>query len=103
MPFKPSMAANGCHASAGPLEGLKERLVWCAQDTVYSDASLVDDGFGKELLESGVAPGTLRQWLQDNPVVSAPGGIGPDKVFDLTEGMDSANVLALANKFSAAE
>jgi len=103
LPFKPSMAANGCHASAGPLEGLKERLVWCAQDTAYSDASLASDSFGQALLERGVAPATLRQWLQENPVVSAPGGIGPDKVFDLTEGMDSANVLGLAPKFSTAE
>lgn len=99
LPFQPSMAANGCHASAGPLEGLKERLVWGAQDPSCSDASLAADGFGAQLLACGVPAATLRRWLAENPIVKAPGGIGPDKVFDLTEGMDSATVLALAPNF----
>jgi hypothetical protein len=93
------MAANGCHASAGPLEGLKERLVWAARDTAYSDGGIAADGFGAQLLASGVPAATLRRWLAENPVVRAPGGVGPGKVFDLTEGMDSATVLALAPNF----
>ena len=95
LPAQPSMAANGCHASAGPLEGLKERLVWAQRDKAYSASGLAADPFGAQLLDAGVPVATLQHWLATNPPVCAPGGAA-DKVFDLTEGLDSSKVLALA-------
>ena len=85
------------HASAGPLEGLKERVVWVARDPLFGEGSLRADPFGAALLKTGVPLGTLQAWLSTNPAVTTPGGeVG--KVFDLTEGMDSADMLALASK-----
>lgn len=96
---RPSMAANGVHASAGALEGLKERLVWVAKLTPpFSAEQLSGDSFGSALLHAGVTAGALSEWLASNPVVGVEGGDLGDagKVFDLTEGLDSHEVLALA-------
>lgn len=109
LPAKPSMAANGVHASAGPLEGLKERLVWQRRDPTLG--SVGEDPFGRRLLADtpGLDEATLRAWLRENPVVRVDGTRETeggqlesvaDKVFDLTEGLDSAKVLALAQRLT---
>ncbi|KAL1521952.1 hypothetical protein AB1Y20_021598 [Prymnesium parvum] len=74
----PTQARNGVHASAGPLEGLKERCVWVG-------ASVAEDALGAALLGGGVDLPTLERWLEENPTVSLGGKT--DKVFDLTEEM----------------
>ena len=75
------------HASAGPLEGLKERCVWAG-------GSLETDALATALTGGANVPrATLRAWLDDNPVVSLGGAT--DKIFDLTEEMGSGAVLAL--------
>ncbi len=51
---------SGVHASAGPIEGLKERMTWLG-------VSLGDDTFGKQLLDAGVNADLLRKML-DNEV-----------------------------------
>ena len=84
---EPSMKLNGVHASAGPLEGLKERCVWCG-------ATLSTDEFAKRIMdEAGLSEGTLTSWLADNPPVTLGGDT--DKVFDLTEEMGCDEVLQL--------
>jgi hypothetical protein len=104
LPNKPSMAENGVHASAGALEGLKERLVWISQKTPpYSAETLSGDPFGAALLKNGVSAQTLACWLETNPVVSAAtvdGSLKGGKFFDLTEGMDSSEVLELARSLA---
>ncbi len=79
---QPSMSENGVHASAGPLEGLRERQVWLG-------AQVEDDDLGKLLIEKGV---DLEKFL-DNPIVTLKGSTGP--VFDLTEDIDSEQVADL--------
>ena len=102
LPARPSMAANGVHASAGPLEGLKERLIWLHGDLAFAHQAIAADPFGAKLLATGVAAGDLATLLSGNPFVSPPDGSAPEKIFDLTEGMDSAAVLALAPRLSLA-
>ena len=80
----PSTGNNGVHASAGPLEGLKERCVWAG-------ATLESDAFAQQLLAAGLERSTLEAWLDTNPVVTLEGKT--DKVFDLTEEMSAAEVL----------
>ena len=80
----PSTGNNGVHASAGPLEGLKERCVWAG-------ATLESDAFAQQLLGAGLERATLEAWLDTNPVVTLEGKT--DKVFDLTEEMSAAEVL----------
>lgn len=82
----PTQGLNGVHASAGPLEGLKERCVWAS-------ASVEGDPLGQSLLEGGLELRTLQSWLEDNPVVTLDGKT--DKVFDLTEEMGTAAVLEI--------
>ena len=77
---------NGVHASAGPLEGLKERCIW-------SGASLDSDPLAEELTTNGVERSILETWLADNPVVTLGGK--SDKIFDLTEEMGTAALVAL--------
>ena len=82
----PTYGQNGVHASAGPLEGLKERIVWAG-------GSLETDEFAQALVGGGVDKATLEAWLEANPVVTLGGET--DKVFDLTEEMGSKAVLDL--------
>ena len=87
LPSEPSYGNNGVHASAGPLEGLKERCVWAG-------GSLETDTFAAALLSDANVPrATLDSWLEDNPVVTLGGQT--DKIFDLTEEMGTAAVIAL--------
>jgi nucleoside diphosphate kinase len=89
LPEAPTMALNGVHASAGPLEGLKERIVW-------SGAELGSDPFGAALLARGISESTLDDWLDNNPTVTLGGQT--DKVFDLTEEMSCDAVLELCSQ-----
>lgn len=91
LPSEPTLGANGVHASAGPLEGLKERCVWAG-------ASLESDGLACALAsEAGIPRATLDAWLDDNPVVRLGGE--EDKVFDLTEEKGTGAVLELCRSF----
>ena len=83
---EPSYGQNGVHASAGPLEGLKERCVW-------SGASLATDALAAQLVAGGLPLPTLEEWLRDNPVVTLGGET--DKIFDLTEEASTDAVLEL--------
>ena len=91
LPAAPTLGNNGVHASAGPLEGLKERCVWAG-------GSLETDALATALTGGANVPrATLRLWLDDNPVVSLGGAT--DKIFDLTEEMGSAAVVELCSGF----
>mmetsp|Transcript_141091 Transcript_141091/g.367249 ORF Transcript_141091/g.367249 Transcript_141091/m.367249 type:complete len:1799 (+) Transcript_141091:59-5455(+) len=61
LPAAPDMLNNGVHASAGPLEGLRERMLWAC-------AGLTDDALARVLLSSGIPRATLEAWLE-NPEV----------------------------------
>jgi 5'-nucleotidase len=83
---KPDTLNNCVHASAGPLEGLRERMTWAG-------VALTDDPLGRLLLSSGVPQATIEAWM-DNPLVGPwPAGhqaetmSGP--VFDCTEDTDT--------------
>jgi nucleoside diphosphate kinase len=76
---QPEKSRNGIHASAGPLEGLRERMVWL-------DTDPLQDEFGAALLEAGMSEERLRVLLE-NPVLRMDGREEP--VFDLTEDLDA--------------
>ena len=82
---RPVMSKNGVHASAGPLEGLRERMVWLNTDPE-------NDEFGGRLLAGGMNRDEL-DGLLENPVVTLDSETGP--AFDLTEDMDSDEAAAL--------
>lgn len=76
---KPEMSRNGVHASAGPLEGLRERMVWLG-------TKIKDDPFVTALLDRGMSKKRLEELLE-NPIIQLDGQTG--LVFDLTEDTDS--------------
>jgi len=75
---QPVMSKNGVHASAGPLEGLRERMVWL-------DTDPEEDEFAGRLFTGGMKREDLDALLE-NPVVTLGTQTGP--VFDLTEDID---------------
>jgi nucleoside diphosphate kinase len=76
---RPEMSRNGVHASAGPLEGLRERMVWLGTKVHKTP-------FAAALLERGMTRERLDELLE-NPVIQLDGQSGP--VFDLTEDSDA--------------
>uniref|UniRef100_A0A7S2CUN0 Nucleoside-diphosphate kinase n=1 Tax=Octactis speculum TaxID=3111310 RepID=A0A7S2CUN0_9STRA len=91
----PSVGDNGVHASAGPLEGLKERMVWL-------QLALEQDPMGAKLIEviwNYNTTGFITK-LMDNEAVQFCSEEQP--IFDLTEGMDSLEVLCIANNLAYA-
>lgn len=90
--YAPTVSDNGVHASAGPLEGLAERLVWLPKH------SLVHDVFGRALMKRGVAPAFVQQLL-GNPEVTLPSGAlgnaAPKRglIFDLLEDTQTSDAI----------
>jgi len=82
---QPSTADNGIHASAGPVEGLRERQIWLGSKTE-------EDPFGKALIAQGIS-GDKIQKVCLNEVIELKGEKGP--AFDLLEDMDSGAALEL--------
>lgn len=78
---EPSKGNNGVHASASPLEGLAEKCNWMEQD-------IVNDEFGKSLLDNGITLDTIKAWSVD-PRVTLPGGDEKGSIFDALEDMDA--------------
>eukprot|EP00435_Cladocopium_sp_Y103_P022837 s663_g5.t1 len=77
---------NGVHASAGPLEALRERMVWLGDNPET-------DGFGKEV--AATCSIGLKD-LVENPCIEVAGKTG--SAFDLLEELDTRETLeALAS------
>ena len=90
----PDNTDNGVHGSAGPLEALKERLLWL-------NFPLEKDPTGAKLLELAVwdeSKQSVLKDLLDNPLLDAPGLHG--RAFDLTEDRDTPDLFALANNLA---
>ncbi|MFW5808552.1 MAG: hypothetical protein ACOCWH_05835, partial [Spirochaetota bacterium] len=79
MQYPPNMTENGIHASAGPIEGLKERIIWTGID-------LSQDPLGQALRDAGLTNDKIEAFLA-NPEVTIDGTSGP--LFDLTEDTDT--------------
>jgi hypothetical protein len=76
---------NGVHASAGPLEGAKERLVWLGPE---APATALEEGLRRE----GVSP-SAWETLLGNPTIERAGRRGP--AFDLLEDTDAEEAVAV--------
>ncbi|MBN2452509.1 MAG: hypothetical protein JXR77_19140 [Lentisphaeria bacterium] len=79
LPEKPTVQLNGVHASAGPLEGARERRIWL--ENRAGDSELV-----AALRQGEVPEGRIRELLDNGPMtwkgVTAP-------AFDLLEDVDA--------------
>jgi hypothetical protein len=80
---QPNMSENGVHASAGPLEGLAERVVWTGANMAYCS-------LGTQLLAAGVSEDEVKR-LMLNPVVTIGARTAP--VFDLLEDVQSTEAI----------
>jgi nucleoside diphosphate kinase len=80
---EPNVGENCVHASASPFEALAERMNWLGY---RADR----DKFGKDLLEAGVRPKTIKDWCLD-PAVSYGSKQNPTvkSIWDSLEDMDS--------------
>ena len=63
--FEPSTADNSVHASAGPVEGMRERMIWLG-------SAVEEDAFGKQMLDAGVTSATISS-LMSNQVIAVGG------------------------------
>jgi cytidylate kinase len=80
---EPNTGLNGVHASAGPFEGLAERLNWCG-------SSVENDAFGSALLRAGVSLSNIMAFTKDPQVNYNDGSTG---VFDLLEDVNAAECI----------
>ena len=83
---EPNTGDNGVHASAGPIEGLRERMTWLG-------VRREDDPLGRSMQSAGVKAEVLDAWC-GNKVCDIQGKRGP--AFDLLEDIDSSEVIKLA-------
>ena len=81
----PSVSDNGVHASAGPIEGLRELSVW-------TGAEPAEQELARELFERGMTRQALSALLENGPVTIRE-KTGP--VFDLTEDIDADEAVGL--------
>jgi adenylate kinase family enzyme len=85
LPAEPNTGDNGVHASAGPIEGLRERMTWLGR-------KLEEDALGQSMLSAGVKRDVLEMWCS-NHVSEIDGNKGP--AFDLLEDKDTSEVTRL--------
>jgi Ca2+-binding EF-hand superfamily protein len=91
---QPNVSDNGVHASAGPVEGLAERITW-------TGATVEGDSFGKQLLGAGFTEEQIKGWL-GNPTATLKGKTAP--IFDLLEDHQTSDVLSIVKEaYAAAE
>jgi hypothetical protein len=85
LPSPPQMSSNGVHASAGPLEGLRERMVWLGIDPHATP-------FARSLATRGFGADHLKALLENHRITAgdAEGG-----AFDLTEDLDASEAVDL--------
>lgn len=83
LPQKPDVTRNCVHASAGPIEALRERATWI-------QISLDQDPFAKLLLAQGV-PRAYIEHCTNNEEVTVEGKTGP--AFDVFEDVNSSTVV----------
>lgn len=76
---------NAVHSSAGPLEALRERVIWLGEDPIA-------DPFGAALASRGLSDQLYR--LVDNPAIKLADG-REGRAFDLLEDVDTSEALAL--------
>ncbi|GMH97294.1 hypothetical protein TrVE_jg4033 [Triparma verrucosa] len=96
MDDKPNVGDNGVHASAGPIEGLKERTVWLGYEAI-------DDPFGEQLIAwTGGKAATIEPWLNDAEVEEAKNYELKGKMFDLTEDKDTPWAIQFCNNLALA-
>ena len=79
---QPRTAFNGIHASAGPIEGLREFQVWLDRDPAEHE-------LGEALLKGGMSSRDLRG-LMENAPARFQDTEGP--VFDITEDVDARDL-----------
>ncbi len=92
----PDVGDNGVHASAGPIEGLKERTVWLGYDAA-------EDPFGEKLISwTGGKAETIAPWLDDAVVEESKNYGLKGKMFDLTEDKDTPWALMFCNNLALA-
>jgi nucleoside diphosphate kinase len=93
--FQPNVSDNGVHASASPLEGLAERMVWLG-------TPLDEDVFGKVLQSNGCNTEMVLNWALNNPMVALPeqGAERSAPIFDLLEDRQSTEVLSILQEAS---
>lgn len=84
LPAACDVGDNGMHASASPLEALAERTNWLQM-------SIVNDAFGRALLNAGISESLIKTWSVD-PQVSFDGK--KCSLFDLVEDLDSSECIA---------
>jgi len=77
---EPTVTNNGIHASAGPIEGMRERMVWIGADPYGTELA-------KALRDAGFSRETIDSWLENAEAELKDGTRDP--VFDLTEDMDA--------------
>ena len=85
LPEPPTIQQNGVHASAGPLEAARERLIWRGDDAG-------PDPFLEALRTHGIPEHTLHAWLDNVPII-VDGREEP--VFDVLEDVDTMEALAI--------
>lgn len=87
---RPEMSRNGVHASAGPVEGLRERMVWLGLEPH-------NDPLARELNRLGLDPEMVDRLLENDSVelVNDAGEKLRGPVFDLTEDINAGRAAAL--------
>jgi len=82
---EPNYQDNGVHASASPLEALRERVIWLGDDPAT-------DPFGASLREQGMHEDLVRALIED-PAITVGGGGKPSSAFDCLEDVDTPEAL----------
>lgn len=91
---EPDYGNNGVHASAGPLEAFRERLLWDDEfvDDPFNKKNVEEDPLGSELLRSGIEMTDIIALLS-NADIQVKDSLDYNSAFDATENMNTTEAI----------
>jgi len=86
---QPSYGENVVHASAGPIEAFRERLIWTRKkkENAFALKRIKRDPLGRKLLEAGISERTILDCLEDSPKAANGASFS---AFDATENLNTS-------------
>eukprot|EP00510_Aplanochytrium_minuta_P008119 CAMPEP_0184037648 /NCGR_PEP_ID=MMETSP0955-20130417/41201_1 /TAXON_ID=627963 /ORGANISM="Aplanochytrium sp, Strain PBS07" /LENGTH=353 /DNA_ID=CAMNT_0026325865 /DNA_START=135 /DNA_END=1196 /DNA_ORIENTATION=+ len=98
---EPDYGNNGVHASAGPLEAFRERLLWDDEfvDDPFNKHNVEQDQLGSELLRAGIDMSDIIALLSNADVQAANSG-EYTAAFDATENMNTSDAISFIKGIS---
>uniref|UniRef100_A0A7S3LIH5 Nucleoside diphosphate kinase-like domain-containing protein n=1 Tax=Aplanochytrium stocchinoi TaxID=215587 RepID=A0A7S3LIH5_9STRA len=93
----PDYGNNGVHASAGPIEAFRERLLWDDEfiDDPFNEINIRNDNLGGQLIAAGITMQTIHALINNADIETKSNTGILNSAFDATENLNTSDAIEL--------